>query len=230
MKKRIECVMLDAGGVLVYPRAGNWRLSTRWDELWGGALDGFSAASVNAAIDAAARKYLDESAFMSGEDDEFLCRREYFVEIARLLGAELSAARADALARDMTENDARYGFYDDARAGVTALGERFRLCLLSDAMPSLKRVLANAGFMELLDGCVISTRVGAIKPDPKMYAAACALMEVAPENCAFADDKIENLMGAERAGMTAIHISRADESEWRGLVARNLFELLRLLS
>lgn len=228
MKRKIECVLLDAGGVLVYPRFGDWRSTPRWDEFCADAFAAFTDAQIEAAKREAGNIFLDESLIMADEDVEFACRRNYFLEIAKILGAKLPESLADALARDMTENDARYGFYDDARAGVIALGEKFRLCLLSDAMPSLLRVLDNAGFTELLDGRVISTRVGATKPDAKMYAAATELMEIVPSACAFVDDKIENLVGAENAGMLPIHMARGIESTWHGARAENLFDVLRI--
>lgn len=223
-----ECIILDAGGVICYPRPGDWLTPVRFNEIIGeNRLNAVTAEQLKASKEAAAKIYLDESLKLEDETLEFAARRNYFLDLAKRLSWTLTDQEADVLARDMTENDARYDFYDEARGAIMELRDMYPLGLLSDAMPSIKRIFDNAGLLELFDAAVISCDIGATKPNSAMYAAITEKLEVAPGNCVFCDDRICNLEGAEKAGMRAIHMCREGESEWHGEVVRDLTELVR---
>lgn len=225
-----ECIILDAGGVICYPRPGDWLTPVRFEEIIGeNRLNAVAPDELSAAKAEAAKIYLDESLLLPDETWEFAARRNYFLDLAKRLSWTLTDREADALARDMTENDSRYGFYDDARAALNELHNMGVLGLLSDAMPSLKRIFDSAGLMELFDGVVISCDVGATKPDEKPYRALTEYLEVDLRSCVFCDDRINNLETADRLGMRAIHMCRKGESGWRGEHVRDLWELVRLL-
>lgn len=225
-----ECIILDAGGVICLPRPGDWLTPVRFDEIIGeNRLKTVTPAKLAAAKEAAAAIYLDESLPLPDETFEFAARRNYFIDLAKRLSWTLTDREADVLARDMTENDSRYDFYDDSRSALTELREMGALGLLSDTMPSLKRVFENAGFLELFDSVVISCDVGATKPDERMYRAILESLDAEPGACVFCDDRIANLEGAEKLGIRAIHMCREGASEWHGESVRDLWELVRLL-
>jgi HAD superfamily hydrolase (TIGR01509 family) len=58
---------------------------------------------------------------------------------------------------------------------------------------------------EVFDPFLISAVEGIRKPDPRIYLRACERLAVPPERCLFLDDKIENVEGARRVGMEAVH-------------------------
>jgi epoxide hydrolase-like predicted phosphatase len=58
---------------------------------------------------------------------------------------------------------------------------------------------------DLFHPFLISAVEGVRKPDPRIYLRACERLDVGPEACLFLDDKIENVDGARRVGMEAIH-------------------------
>lgn len=226
----IEHVILDAGGVICLPRMGNWLTTVRFEEIVGpGRLAVATQAEIASAMEAAAALYLDESLPIPDETVEFAVRRNYFLDLARRLRWTLTDREADALARDMTENDARYDFYPDAREGIAFLGRGRGVYLLSNAMPSLKRVFQNAGILELFDDALISTDVGAAKPDPAIYRALLARDDLDPAACAFVDDRLDNLEAARALGMRAIHMARGEVSPWPE-AADDLFEVGRGLA
>lgn len=223
-----KCIILDAGGVICYPRPGDWLTPVRFDEIIGeNRLNAVMPEQLAAAKKAAAAIYLDESLPLTDETLEFAARRNYFLDLAKRLSWTLTDREADVLARDMTENDARYDFYDEARGAIMRLRDMGPIGLLSNAMPSIKRVFDNAGLLELFDEVVISCEIGAEKPSEKMYATICENMEVAPGDCVFVDDIVKNLEAAEKFGMTGVHMCREGESGWHGKVVRDLTELVR---
>lgn len=225
-----ECIILDAGGVICYPRPGDWFTPVRFEEIIGeNRLNAVTPGQLAAAKAEAAKIYLDESLLLPDETLEFAARRNYFLDLAKRLSWTLTDREADVLARDMTENDSRYGFYDDTRTALDELRGIAALGLLSDAMPSLKRIFDNAGLLELFDSVVISCDVGAAKPDEKPYRALVEYLDADPRACVFCDDRINNLETASRLGMRAVHMCREGESGWRGEHVRDLWELVRLL-
>lgn len=224
----IRHVLLDAGGVICCPRMGNWLTTPRFKEIIGPArLSSATPEAIFSAMQAAAALYLDESLPIPDETIEFAVRRNYFLDLAKRLHWTLTAPEADALARDMTENDARYDFYDDTRAGLEALGKTHGLYLLSNAMPSLKRVLANAGLLELFDDALISTDAAAAKPDPAIYRALLTRNDLDPDACLFVDDLIPNLEAARSLGIHTLHMVRTGPSTWDAS-AKDLFEVGRV--
>lgn len=225
----IEVVVLDAGGVLCLPRMGSWLKTLRFEEIVGPTrLAATTESEMDAAMEASAAIFLDESMPIADETIEFAVRRNYFLDLSKRLHWTLTDREADALARDMTENDARYDFYPDARAGIDFLGHGRGIYLLSNAMPSLKRVLANAGLLDQFDDILISTDVGAAKPDPAIFSAFFARTGLDPSICAFVDDRIDNLRTAQDLGMRTIHMARGHASDWPA-VANNLFEAASFL-
>ncbi len=69
---------------------------------------------------------------------------------------------------------------------------------------------------------VVSGEVGLLKPSVQIYHLLCDRAEVAPERCVFIDDGLHNCLGAQAAGMDAIHFQGADslrrQLEERGLL------------
>jgi len=63
----------------------------------------------------------------------------------------------------------------------------------------------NLRIFDVFDPFLISAVEGIRKPDPRIYLRACERLEVPPEACLFLDDKAENVEGARRVGMEAIH-------------------------
>ena len=94
---------------------------------------------------------------------------------------------------------------------------RYRLGVLSDAMPSLLKFMEQWDILRPFDAAVISTQVGAIKPDPRMYAAILDKLGADPGDCLFVDDRASNLEGAVAAGMQA-------------MTAENLGQKLRIMA
>lgn len=63
---------------------------------------------------------------------------------------------------------------------------------------------------ELFDGVVISGELGIRKPDPAIYAAGAAAIELPAARCVFVDDLPFNLDPAREAGMAVVHHTAAE--------------------
>ena len=226
-------LILDCGGVLVYPRLGEWTLPFGMAKILGPERARDLHTSKYLLAHRQCAQWLDESRPMRGVEDERRVRREYIRAMDVRMDWHMTADEIERLTDDFTDNIQRYGFFDDIKPWLKTWKDRgLGLGILSDAMPSIKVFMKQYGILDYFDAAVISTEVGAIKPDPKMYGAILQALGADARDCLFADDKPENLEGALAAGMRAVQMARAETLPrviWDGPVARNFKELDRFI-
>ena len=216
-------LILDAGGVIVYPAFGHWRCGAAM--LRPPVADTLASEAYLRAHEAC-KHLMREDVRIDTEAEEYAMRLDYFEAMNKMVPWGLSRAQVEELARDFTENTARTGIYEDAHTYLPRFQKRFGLGLLSDTSPSLKRVFESAGIWRYFDAHVFSTDVGALKPDPAMYARILALLGARAEECLFVDDLPRNLRGAEKAGMRAVQMARTENVErWDGPVVTDFAAL-----
>ena len=86
-----------------------------------------------------------------------------------------------------------------------SLRPRYKTGLLSNSFVGAReREQAAYGFESLCDVIVYSHEVGYLKPDPRIYWAACERLGVSPETTVLLDDVQINVDGARAVGMRAI--------------------------
>ena len=221
-------LILDCGGVLVYPRRGDWCLPFGIADILGERARDIHTARYLLAHRQSVQ-WLDEARLMKDVEEERGYRREYIRAMDERMDWHMTPDEIQRLADDFTDNTQRYGFFDDIKPWLkTWKGRGLSLGILSDAMPSIKVFMDQYGIMDDFDAVVISTEVGAVKPDPRMYAAILDALGAEAGDCLFADDKPENLEGAVAAGMRAVQMARAETlpaTLWDGPVARDFAEL-----
>jgi len=86
------------------------------------------------------------------------------------------------------------------------LRPRYRTGILSNSFVGAReREQAAYGFEDLVDEIVYSHEAGKAKPDPRIYALACARLGTRPEETVFVDDVDLCVAGAREAGIHAVH-------------------------
>jgi epoxide hydrolase-like predicted phosphatase len=94
---------------------------------------------------------------------------------------------------------------DDLFEYVRQLRPRYRTGLLSNSFVGAReREQAAYAFEDLVDDIVYSHEVGMKKPDPRMYALACARLDVEPPEMIFVDNGPRLVAGARECGINAI--------------------------
>jgi epoxide hydrolase-like predicted phosphatase len=85
------------------------------------------------------------------------------------------------------------------------LRPRYRTGIVSNSFVGAReREQAAYGFEDLVDEIVYSHEAGMSKPDPRIYALACARLEVLPQEMVFLDDVELCVAGARDVGLHAI--------------------------
>jgi epoxide hydrolase-like predicted phosphatase len=86
-----------------------------------------------------------------------------------------------------------------------SLRPRYRTGILSNSFVGAReREQAAYGFEDLVDEIIYSHESGMSKPDPAIYALACARLAVEPAQMVFLDDYEPCVEGARQAGIHAV--------------------------
>ena len=57
---------------------------------------------------------------------------------------------------------------------------------------------------------IVSGQIGIIKPSVEIYRMFCVRAGLSPGQCVFVDDGLHNCIGAQAAGMDAMHFTSPD--------------------
>ena len=96
-------------------------------------------------------------------------------------------------------------------AYIDRLRARYTVGLLSNATSAARQLFSETyPIAPHFDSLTISAEEGIMKPDPRIFQIALARAGIAPEEGLFMDDFIENVAGARRTGMSAIHFTDPD--------------------
>lgn len=104
-----------------------------------------------------------------------------------------------------------YELYDDAERVLSSLREAdIRLGLVTNGAPDTQRVKLQAlGIEPLFAAVVVSGELGIAKPDPRVFEAALAQLDVDPAAaCHVGDNLTTDVAGANAAGLVSVWINR----------------------
>lgn len=157
--------------------------------------------------------------FCGGLGDEFECGRLTATQVHRALETELRCAFD--LARLETAVGDIFELNPDMPPLLDELRRRgYPLILLSNTNEThIKWVRSRFDILERFDRCVLSYEIGAMKPDPRIYAAAVEASGVAPGECFYTDDIPLYVEQGRAAGLQAEIFTGAAELR-RALSAR----------
>lgn len=100
----------------------------------------------------------------------------------------------------------RVNFYPDALAALARLAARYPLVALTNGNADVHLV----GIGHLFQTALSAREFGVSKPDPRIFQAAAAAVQVAPhEVLHVGDDPLMDVVGAVSAGMQSVWVNRA---------------------
>ncbi len=88
---------------------------------------------------------------------------------------------------------------------VDILHRDYTTAFLSNIDKSRYQYTAKILDMELFDHRFASCYMGLRKPDVRIYREAARKIGVKPNEAVFIDDRLENIIGAKKAGLNAVH-------------------------
>jgi putative hydrolase of the HAD superfamily len=99
----------------------------------------------------------------------------------------------------------------DVAALLARVRDTVPLALVSNATTRLEADLERHGLASIADTVVNTARIGAAKPDPRVYRIAAQRVGAAVERCLFVDDTAANVAAAREIGMAAVHFRRYED-------------------
>jgi glucose-1-phosphatase len=183
----IRAIVFDWGGVILRTVEPGWRRA--WDARLG--LEPGSVSRLFFDSDAWRRAQLGQAS----EDEAWTS-----------VGARLSLS-PEALVELRHDFWAGDQLDDELVQFIRSLRPRFKVGLLSNFAASLRPLLAQCNVIDAFDAIVISGEEGVVKPAVRIYQVAAERLGVPIAGCLFVDDFVENIEGARRTGMQALHFA-----------------------
>lgn len=228
--KILSCrgIFFDLGWTLLRPSSGDWHLTDKARE----AIDPdiwklIPPERLRAAL-AKANAWLRDEVILTEAEELDRFTHFYATAAESLPELKLTREQVELIACDKVFNDANYVLYDDAKSTLARLKKRYRLGVISDTWPSLKRVLTNMDIYDLFDNLTLSCELGVTKPHPKMYEHALRAMGLPARETVFIDDAEANLDGAAAFGIRPLLacLKPGAEESTRYPAVKKLSELL----
>lgn len=159
---------------------------------------------------------------LNPETDHFLTLRKKILDIHPDRGHDFAFQRRAGLAMllepagyDASVVEAAYKvfasqrneveLYDDVLPALERLSQEYRLLAITNGSADLEQV----GIARHFEHTIRASDVGVAKPEPEIFAAAAAAAGVPAERIMhIGDAPIEDVAGANRAGMTAVWMNR----------------------
>ncbi|WP_165248334.1 HAD family hydrolase [Paludisphaera soli] len=206
--ERIQGIVLDAVGTLIQPTPSVAEAYTQAAARQGVELD---PKEVKGRFNAAFRSDLveGEAGFLS--TDEGVERRRWREIVARVLPEVPDPDRAFDELWDHFGRPDNWRVFPDAAPAVEAIREAgMKVCIGSNFDGRLHKVVA--GLPELADAVeviVVSSEVGYRKPHAAFFGAVCERLGLPADRVLSVGDDLENdVVGAHRAGLSALYLSR----------------------
>ena len=231
---RFDALLFDCGGVIVSPAYHDWMLPPEAADILGSDFipafhDSFKRAKKTAAA------LLPDCLRMTGDQEEYRQLLLYYRQVFSAMAYPASDQAVEALSRAQAFGDERYDFFDDVKPYFEKWRGFYRMGFISDAPPSLRRILDRKGYLSFAQACSVSCEVGHTKPHPVMYVTALRQLGLPAEKALYVDDLPGNLEGARKLGITPVQMRRRmpdgfDPAPlWDGYVVHSFRELDELL-
>lgn len=208
-KIKIKGILFDSGRVLNQSSTGHWFISPKFFEYVNEKkYNAIDKERVNKAFNKANQE-ISSINLIKTKEEEYIHFCNYYETFSQSLPElELKEREIKGLATDLVYNVNKYVFFQDALKVIPELKSKYKLAVVSDAWPSLKEVYVNKGLYDYFDSFVISSILGVLKPNEKMYLTALDELKLLPQETVFVDDNLVNCKGAMKLGIRGIFLCR----------------------
>ena len=235
---KIKGILIDSGRVLNFAATGDWSTSPNFFHI----IDKSKFYSIPKAKRKVAYKkawdYINSIKTMNTIEEEWEHFSGFFTIIAEELPElEIHKDKKKLLIDDFVSNFDKYTFFKDVFDVIPRLSRSYKLCVVSDAWPSLRGVFKKVGVDKYFDSLIISSELGITEPNLQMYKSAIKELDLNEEEVIYIDDNPKNCDGASEMGIKAIILNRdlilrmyykfILKSPYR--IVRNLYDIERLI-
>ena len=214
-------------------------LEGNFDELWQAARLALLRrwqSRVTATPDAFLSRWADiENAYYEACADGGISHAEYgkrqVHDVLAAEGVEMSAEDSEAEWKAVAEDYlSGVRVYSDVPPALEMLAG-YRLVVLTNGLPEWqKQKVAASGLERHFDRVLTWAETGCPKPDPLAFQKACILVGCQPDEAVNIGDSLEvDVRGAREAGLRAVWVNRAGDTQEEENQASDLTEAARII-
>jgi len=156
--------------------------------------------------------YADDSLIETGELHEAGLMETLRAQAQRVWGALGLGGESRVLDAIVTDfSDGMKWYVERNRNLLELLRDRYDLGVVSNFYGNLHKVFEDLGMQDLFQCLIDSSRIGVVKPDPRIFQAALDRMSIRPEEAVFVGDNPgRDMEGAKGLGMPHIWLAGED--------------------
>lgn len=230
---RIQAVFFDVGNTLFKPYPSLEAVCREVMLRFGcDASDEDMRRGIMAADRYYEYRYWSDDSFWANETDASEMWAELYAVALEEMGVDGDRHVIGRAIYDHFGDGARWRTYDDVVPVFERLrAEGYRLALVSNWDARLAKLCFDMGLFRYLDSVLSSASIGLIKPDPRIYEAACGRLEVDPDRAVHVGDHYyADVLGARSVGIHPVMIDRFGFGNRADVpVITDLYELLPIL-
>ncbi len=98
----------------------------------------------------------------------------------------------------------KYEKFEDLWKLLPEIKKKYQLAVINNGNSIALKYWKEKFDFSIFDLFINSAEVGFKKPDPKIFQLACEKLGVAPQECLFMDDSLENIETAKKMGMETV--------------------------
>lgn len=193
----IKYIILDFGKVIAAPATGNWFITPKFLEL-------VDMSKID--VEKFNQKVKLFNSFLSKkirtEEEEYLMFFEFYQNILNSLEyPNTTRDLVQQLAMDFTYSSLKYSFYPGIEEELKSLSSNYKLLLLTDNWPCVRRILKEKGLDKYFEKIYVSSEVGCEKKDGIFFDYPINDYKINPGEGLFVDDNDSLLSIAEEKGL-----------------------------
>lgn len=221
LNENIKYIVFDIGGVFLKPTTGHWFITPYINDLLKNKIDmeEFKLSLKNNY------ELVNEISLQTEEEEYSMFYNYYKKSLEDINYSEMSDELLSKMSKSITYDNNRYTFYSDVKDALETLSKKYRLVILSDNFPSIKRILKDIDIDKYFKPIIISTFYGYRKKDKILFEILKNDIQHKEGTAIFIDDSERNLDIAKEYKLIPIRMDRNKNSNSKYPIINNLTDI-----
>lgn len=221
LNENIKYIVFDIGGVFLKPTTGHWFITPYIKDLLKNKIDmeEFKLSLKNNY------ELVNEISLQTEEEEYSMFYNYYKKSLEGINYSEISDELLSQMSKSITYDNNRYTFYSDVKKTLETLSKKYKLVILSDNFPSIKRILKDIDIDKYFKSMIISTFYGYRKKDKILFEILKNDIQYKEGTAIFIDDSENNLDIAKEYKLIPIRMDRNKNSNSKYPIINNLTDI-----
>lgn len=157
-------------------------------------------------------EFVNEISLQTEKEEYSMFYNYYKKALEDINYSDISDELLSQMSKSITYDNNRYTFYGDVKEALETLSKRYKLVILSDNFPSIKRILKDIDIDKYFKSMIISTFYGYRKKDKILFEILKNDIQYKEGTAIFIDDSENNLDIAKEYKLIPIRMDRNKNS------------------